>query len=605
MGSLRTANWTWSLPASPAALWPILSDTARFNEAASLPKYEVEETPQPDGSVRRIGRGRLMGRAVEWDENPYQWVHGRSFSQLRQFRGGPWRQFGIDLRLEPDGAGTRAHYAIAIEPQGLVGNALVRMGLLAKIGGGIEKMVRGAADFVNGQRPLPFDFTPAALPEGARERAAALVVRMEASAFGHGLSARLADHLLTAQEVDLLRIRPLKLARMWQCQPRAAVELCLEGARAGLLRLQWSLLCPRCQGAKMTVDTLEQLPHGAHCASCNISYDGNFSNNVEVSFQPAPSIRTVSAGEFCVSGPYATPHVLVQQTLAPGETRRLAFDLPPGRYRLRTIDPGTDVELVHPGGAFPTVLADRAGAEGGAPGGAGEIVLENRDSRPRTLLVETRAWAADALTAHQVTTMQAFRALFSEEVLGPGQDFAIDNVTLLFTDLEGSTALYERIGDSPAYALVRDHFDFLGDVVRVHDGALVKTIGDSVMAAFAAPANAVRAALEMQRRVHEFNARHGGEVIVIKMGVHGGACIAVTLNERFDYFGSTVNLAARMEGQSHGGDIILSERLANDPSVAPLLDGLDVTSEAAPLKGFAEAIPYRRIVMPKAARAAA
>jgi class 3 adenylate cyclase len=595
MGSLRSATWTWTLPATPEALWPVLSDTARFNEAAGLPKYEVEETPQPDGSVRRIGRGRLMGSAVEWDENPYQWVYGKHFSQNRRFRGGPWKQFGIDLRLEPDGGNTRAIYTIAMEPQGLLGNLIARTGILGKIGDGIENKVRSATEFVNGHRTLPFDFTPASLPEGARDRAAALAQRIEATPYGHGLAARLADHLLTAQEVDLLRIRPLKLARQWRCQPRAAVELCLEAARAGMLRLQWSLLCPRCQGAKMTVNTLEDLPHGAHCSSCNISYDGNFSNNVEVSFQPAPAIRPVSAGEFCVSGPYATPHVLVQQHLEPGETRHVATDLPPGRYRLRTIDPGADVETVHEGGAFPSVIADRAGAQAGAASPLGEVTLVNRDSRARTLLVETRAWAADALTAHQVTTMQAFRALFSEEILGPGQDFAIDSVTLLFTDLESSTALYERMGDSPAYALVRDHFDFLAELVRAHDGALVKTIGDSVMAAFASPANAVRAALEMQRKVHDFNARNGRAPLVIKMGLHGGACIAVTLNERFDYFGSTVNLAARMEGQSRGGDLVISARLASDPSVMMLLDGLDVRAEAAPLKGFAEPISYLRV----------
>lgn len=597
MASLLTATWTWNLPATPEALWPVLSDTARFNEAAKLPKYEVEETPQPDGSVRRIGRGRLMGSAVEWDENPYQWVYGKSFSQLRRFRGGPWRQFGIDLQLAPEGSGTVARYTITMEPQGLLGNLIARTGILNKIGGGIEKMVRSATDFVNGQRPLPFDYQPAQLPEGARERASALAQRIEATPYGHGLAARLADHLLAAQEVDLLRIRPLKLARQWRCQPRAAVEMCLEAARAGLLRLQWSLLCPRCQGAKMTVNTLEDLPHGAHCSSCNITYDGNFSNNVEVSFQPAPSIRPVSAGEFCVSGPYATPHVVVQQHLEPGETRRIAIDLPPGRYRLRTIDPGVDVEITHGGGAFPAVVADRDGARAGEASAPGDVTLINRDARTRTLLVETRAWAADALTAHQVTTMQAFRALFSEEILGPGQDFAIDSVTLLFTDLEGSTALYERMGDSPAYALVRDHFDFLAELVRAHDGALVKTIGDSVMAAFASPANAVRAALEMQRKVHDFNARNGRAHLVIKMGLHGGACIAVTLNERFDYFGSTVNLAARMEGQSRGGDLIISGRLASDPSVAALLDGLDLRAEAATLKGFAEPIAYCRVMV--------
>ena len=392
-----------------------------------------------------------------------------------------------------------------------------------------------------------------------------------------------------------MRIRPVRLAAKWRVLPRQTVELCLEASRAGLLKLSWSLLCPRCRGAKAMVATLDKLPTGVHCPSCNIDFQRNFSRNVEINFQPAPLVRVVSQGEFCMSGPGTTPHIAVQQTLAPGERRTVSVTLPPGPYRYRTIDPGGEVDLELDGQHLPELVAGDAAVSAGPAGPPGELTLANNCARPRTLLIESRDWVADALTAHQVTTMQAFRDLFSDEVLRADENIAIDNVTLLFTDIEGSTALYERLGDSPAYTLVREHFGFLGEVVREHDGAMVKTIGDAVMASFADPAQAVRAALAMQRRVARFNRESGADELIIRMGVHGGACIAVTSNDRFDYFGQTVNLAARMQGQSGGGDVVISEALARDPEVARLLFGKPTLRETAPIKGFDEPIPYRRL----------
>lgn len=444
---------------------------------------------------------------------------------------------------------------------------------------------------------LPVAFAPASLPEGARDRAAQFAAQLDARPFAHGLARRLADHLLGAQEVDLMRIRPLRLARSWGVPARHAIELCLDAARIGLLRLNWNILCPRCRGAKASVATLDQLPTGVHCPSCNIPFDRDFTRNVELTFQPAPSVRPIGTGEFCLAGPGTTPHVVVQQTLAPGERRVVAADLAGGEYRYRTLDPGAEAYVDHAGGPLPALVVDGDGAQAGVAGAAGELVLENRDARPRTLVVEARAWVADALTAHHVTTMQAFRDMFPAEVLRRDDSAAIDNVTLLFTDLKGSTALYERIGDGPAYRLVREHFAFLAGVVRDHGGALVKTMGDAVMAAFAEPGDAVAAALAMQRMVADFNARQDGGGIVLRVGLHGGPCIAVTSNERLDYFGTMVNLAARLQGQSQGGDIVLSEPLAADPAVLAAIAGLPGAREDAWLKGFDRPVPFVRLTL--------
>jgi class 3 adenylate cyclase len=215
----------------------------------------------------------------------------------------------------------------------------------------------------------------------------------------------------------------------------------------------------------------------------------------------------------------------------------------------------------------------------------GQVRLRNDTGRPLTFVVEDRTWVEDALTADRATSLQAFRDLFS-----------------VFTDLKGSTALYRSIGDAGAYSLVRDHFAFLAGIVRAHSGAVVKTIGDAILAAFADPADGLAAAIAMQREVAGFNAERDGVGIVLKVGLHDGPSIAVTLNDRLDYFGSTVNLAARLQGESRGGDIVIS--IARDPAVVVLLSGLDAREEQAALKGIEAPVDFLRITfdMPGAER---
>src|SRR5207237_467131 len=124
----------------------------------------------------------------------------------------------------------------------------------------------------------------------------------------------------------------------------------------------------------------------------------------------------------------------------------------------------------------------------------------------------------------------------------------ITSLTFLFTDLKGSTALYERVGDLVAYDLVREHFHVLYDVVRAEAGAVVKTIGDAVMATFSTPDRALAAALRMREEMARINTERRNEDLLLKIGIHEGPCLAVRLNDTQDYFGRTVNIAARVQG---------------------------------------------------------
>ena len=111
------------------------------------------------------------------------------------------------------------------------------------------------------------------------------------------------------------------------------------------------------------------------------------------------------------------------------------------------------------------------------------------------------------VSGHRLLTLQMFRELFPRETIPPNESLLIRRVTILFTDLAGSTALYSQKGDSQAYSLVRQHFDFLFEIVDRHNGAVIKTIGDAIRATFTSPDDGLKAAIAMQAKMQDFNRR--------------------------------------------------------------------------------------------------
>ena len=603
-------TWTWTFDLPPDRLWPLLADTNRFNEAMGLPPYTLEQTPQPNGTVLRRGRGKAAGFTLEWEEKPYEWIAGRHFRQSRLFTKGPFRRFGPVFDLESDGkGGSHVTYALEWEPLSVVGRVFGAR-LAEQAGEAVGKRTLEAVAFARGdyegKRLTPFDLPPPQLPPGARERAEVLAREIDRSPYGNGLGARLADIVLGGMAADLTHLRPKALADDLGVPSRTAIEACLAGVKAGLLIMKWDLLCPNCRGPKLSVAALSELPRGAHCPSCNIDYERDFEKNVELSFAPAPAVRPLRDGGFCLSGPMGTPHVAVQVLLQSGERRNVAADLPPGSYRARTLHPGAFVDIEYESGSFPGLRITASGVEvlnaKNQPDDPASIAFANDTDLELAALIEDRTWVRDALTAPEVISLQAFRDLFAEATLRPGDDAGVSQVALLFTDLQGSTALYERVGDAAAYNIVREHFALLAAIVRDHDGAVVKTIGDAVMASFSDPAQAVHAALAMQAQISESGQKVSD--LVLKVGVHAGPSVVVTLNDRLDYFGSTVNMAARLQGQSTGGDIVLSHAVADDPAVRDMLASTPKRREAVALKGFAEPVDFVRLLGIRKDRAA-
>lgn len=219
------------------------------------------------------------------------------------------------------------------------------------------------------------------------------------------------------------------------------------------------------------------------------------------------------------------------------------------------------------------------------------------DANDKDFRVETDA-RLGTVSGQALLLLPEFRRLFPQERLLPDESLEVGRVALLFTDLAGSTALYAQRGDPRAYHLVRLHFDELFAAAEAHGGTVVKNIGDAVMAAFQTPAEALAAALEMQNRVAALNQTRqltGDERLILKVGLHSGPCLHVTLNERPDYFGTTVNLAARVQGLSHGRDVVFTDAIRSDADAAKLFASRVVETEIVAVKGIAGQFNLHRL----------
>lgn len=574
-------------------LWSIVSDTPRWNEAAGVPKYTAREETQADGSVKVFGQLTMFGRVIEWEELPVTWIQNRWFEQVRRFRNGPLETMAARVQVAGRGDASVCSYDLEVVPKNLLGTLIARR-LVKQFGKDAARLLESAERAIDAEQPDLFE-THNRLPKASLRRANQIADAIETTPYGHGLARKLVDYIVGAQEVDLWSIRPVAIARRWDVEPRLAIELCLQAVRGGLLESRWDVLCPRCRVSKASSFAMSDLPDGVHCPACNIDYDLDFAANVELTFSPSPAVRQVEYGHFCRTGPGATPHIKGQLTVQPGARRSLPAILEPGDYRLRTLEAGGELDVHWEGGEFPEVAVNGEAVYSDAWGSPGEIAFRNDGDVVRTLLIEDRSWLQDVLTAERVTTLQAFRDLFSDQVLRPGDDVKIHNVTFMFTDLVGSTAMFADIGDAGAYHVVREHFALLGDVAREFDGTIVKTIGDGIHAAFNAPECALQAAIVMQKRVAEFNAAAGLEQMAIRIGLHTGSSISVTLNDRLDYYGSTVNLAARLEGLGQGGDITMSGEFVADVAVKPLLADYELRESEVDIKGFDHPLPIYKI----------
>jgi class 3 adenylate cyclase len=591
---MRHMDWTWRwvLAVPPGRLWPAVADTDRFNRYVGLPPLAYRPLPAGDGVPRQEATMRRRGIAVTWEEFPFEFEEPRYFSVFRRYRSGPLAEMHVAVDLLAHERGTELVYRVRARPRVALAAWPVRVEIGVFAFRAFNRAFRAIERaLVRDQEPLP---DPPAL---ARSAGPALSGALS----GVSGAEALIGYLLGRSDKELHRIRPFLLGTALGLSRDAALTLCVHATRRGVLDAVWSLLCPHCRGAKAEAPALSALDFEGHCDACGLDFLADFDRLTELVFRLAPRWKTLEAGEYCIGGPRRTPHIAVQFRLGAGATSERPLSLSLGTYRIRSTA-GTPILLtVADEGASAATIpivqgASRLEEVSVRPGGV--LQVQNASPRESLVSIERTEWADGACTAAYVSAVQAHRDLFSKDVLAPGVAVQVGWMTILFTDLKDSTALYGSIGDAPAFGLVRKHFDAIGGAIRTHHGAVVKTVGDAVMACFLDPADGIRAALEMHGAIDRLGAREGRR-LVLKVGMHAGPCFAVTMNGTLDYFGSTVNLASRIQSNSKGRDIVLDEALAGTPAIDACIRSLQSDRVEVALRGFeAKVSRLVRVIVP-------
>jgi len=443
-----------------------------------------------------------------------------------------------------------------------------------------------------------------------------------------GCVAAIEEMVREAPDRDLCRVNVLDFAAKRGLDEERALAAFLHAARLGLFELSWNVLCPGCGGVLDVGPTLKTIDHEEYaCGLCASGYKPTLDEMVEVTFTVSPRVRRIAAHD-----PDTLPEVEyyrqifwssgvdLPETLGDSlaEFTVDSIELPPGEKAVLSVQLPNDFVIVFDPVTHGTQFIDVKGEptrerqtlsmifnKVKAPVGTVEmqpgplrLSLENRTDRRvlpalwvagdqlHHLLGKRKAF----ITAKRLLTNQTFRDIYRTDTLDVDQRLKITSLTFLFTDLKGSTALYERVGDLVAYDLVRQHFRVLHEIVATEAGAVVKTIGDAVMATFPTPDRALAAALRMREEMTRINAERRNEDLLLKIGIHEGPCLAVTLNNSQDYFGQTVNLAARVQGLASSRAIFVTKPVVEDPKSAKILEaaGLRPNMQVAALRGIAD-----------------
>ena len=427
---------------------------------------------------------------------------------------------------------------------------------------------------------------------------------------------------------QLSRINALDFANRNGLDEEKVIAAFLHASRLGLFEMSWNVLCPGCGGVLDANATLRTVHEGEYnCALCAGRYEPTLDEMIEVTFTVSPRARQIAAHHphtlpieeyyrqvFWSSGfdlpdegfsEIVSEISLEMLELPAGEKAVLSLQLP--AEFIIVFDPVTHSAQFIDVKGEPTrerqnlsLVYNRVSPLTGTvemqPGPL-RLSLENRtDLRalPGVFIAGEKLHALlgkrkPFLTAKRLLTNQTFRDVYRTETLEVDQRLKITSLTFLFTDLRGSTELYERVGDLVAYDMVKAHFQVLHDIIASEAGAVVKTIGDAVMATFATPDRAVAAALRMRHGMRDLNNRRKGEDLLLKIGIHEGPCLAVMLNDRQDYFGQTVNIASRVQAMADARSIFVTEPVIENLETSKLLleSGLAAVSQRTSLRGVA------------------
>lgn len=591
-GHLQLFTWSIQLSATPEHLWPFVSDTNQIFRLLGAPSIKRTQLARsaPKGFIE-VTNSHLSSYSL-WEQEPYFWEKPYRFGTARNYKVGVFKYLRYQVDLLPNSKGTLLTARIWIVPSKTSLFFFGRIYLERVIK---RRFLKLMLDYDKCAKQQLFRYEqnlPKTLVRGAENRIRLITKKLIEETRRKRIINHLVQYIRKADDENLMRIHPFYLAEYWGEKKYSVLNVFLHAAKLDLLDFHWDICCPNCKAPRSSFRKMKDCRISHYCSECDIDFEMNFNTNTHLVFTPHPLIRKISDRQYSFGDPNSTSHKVSQHYLALGEERYLDVKLDEGTYLFKTKNhKGALVFHVREDG-LDTInlhLTDQhfEGQEVQISTHP-NITIVNNSSKKQVCFIEKKDWKEEATYASEVSSAHDFRTLFPREHLKEGSNVRASGVTMLFTDLMNSTELYRTEGDEFAIGRVMSHFKIVQQIIAEERGGIVKTIGDSVMAVFREPVSALKAVERIQQI---FTGSTGlGDSFKIKAGIHYGDCTAVNLNDRTDFFGTTVNIAARLVDVAKEKEILISEAVYNHPDVNLYLKkkgkSLFIKENQIVLKGF-------------------
>ncbi len=309
-------------------MWEVITDANRINWALGL--HDVLVSPLSDnGAARFMTRAKFAGLPLTFEEEPYTFSYLQSFSVQRRLYRGLLTSVRLEFLPRPADSGTTD---VLIRSRVQAGFAwltpLIKNRSQTMLHQLAQSMLSADAALLRGApQPSP---TPPRIDDEELDATLQALARLETTEW----ASRFDTLFHYAADQAIARLRPFVWAAHWGASPQTTLKVCFSAVLAGLLNVQWDVLCPSCRLCAGSMPTPAMAPAQSFCQACDLTFEVDSEVDMEVIFTPNPLVRQVETLPGCVAGPAQTPHVVAQSVLPQRAVTTFHAPHKAGTYRI-------------------------------------------------------------------------------------------------------------------------------------------------------------------------------------------------------------------------------------------------------------------------------
>jgi len=565
-----TYKWQWKLKSTPIELWPLIADIQRIHQTMKLLTTETSSN-SGSGAAKPLFKGTPIP-----EQSSTCWIQNHRLKSTLTYRSGPITQVTCEITLKKGKTGTELFHNIQIYPNGIIGRIMVPFLFGRTVQQSLSRLYQEIDLSLQGKKEGSFAPNASKISPKKQIQLKKFAEQCIENGFQKSTLRFFVRSLTYDSDSSLAMIRPRVLAHTWGVHSKKLCELFTLAIKNQILQPLWQFSCPRCNRWKISKTTFEEISAKILCEFCNEEFIVDLSSNVELGFQPHPSLRRLKINPSHLQSPTQKPQTLIQQYLQPGKQLSEPLQVNPGSYLVYT-DNSSSYEFHLPEGPqgeiFIEVDEETITCLHKPESEETLVRMVNKTKNKQLLYFEEASWKEKCISGTRASTCVHFRKNLDDGSAAPQEPMNISEVTFLITSIIKSTSLYLQKGDRKAYQLLEEASSLQEKLLDQHDGAIVQQMGDTMIAAFTSPANALKASLVIRDQFRTFNATlPQAEQIATRMGLHRGSCLAYRMNRFIGFFGLNVNIAHIVSESSSDNTIAMSKELYEDEGVKKVID---------------------------------